>query len=121
MHGWPKRKCHGLQGGKLNVHDKRGRTPLHWAASEGHTACTLLIIEKGADVNAKTQAGTTALHWVAVQGCVDTAKILIQSGADVNARNNDGYTPYDRAHDEAMKKLLKEAGGRQTLGWWDLH
>lgn len=55
------------QGGKLDVHDNRGRTPLHWAASEGHSDCTLLIIKKGADVNAKTQAGTTALHWVAVQ------------------------------------------------------
>jgi len=114
-------QCFIDHGGSLNVHDKRGRTPLHWAASEGHTACTLLLIEKGADVNAKTQAGTTALHWVAVQGCVDTAQLLIKNGADVNARNNDGYTPYDRANHAPMKKLLKEAGGIQSLGWWDLH
>lgn len=56
-----------------------------------------------------------------LQGCVNTAKLLIENGADINARNNDGYTPYDRATNDEMKKLLKGAGGRQTLGWWDLH
>ena len=29
------------------------QTPLHWAASEGHTDIVKIMIEKGADVNAK--------------------------------------------------------------------
>jgi len=108
------------KGCPLDEHDFRGRTPLHFAASEGHDVCTAMLIEKGANVNSKTHAGTTALHWVAVLGNQKIAKVLIDAGADVNARNNDGYTPLDRAKDEGMQLLLIERGGISSLGFWSL-
>jgi len=106
------------EGCDVDRHDKRGRTALHVAAAEGHLKCTNFLLEHGANVNARTDAGTTALHWVAVLGCQKTAKALLEHGAEVNSRNNEGFTPLDRATDEEMRKLLKERGGRESLGWW---
>ena len=38
-----------------------GRTPLHFAAREGHKKIVELLIDKGADMNAKANDGTTPL------------------------------------------------------------
>ena len=39
----------------VNVRDKSGRTPLHWAAQSGHTETARYLIESGADVNARDE------------------------------------------------------------------
>ena len=37
----------------INKRSFDGRTPLHWAAANGHTAIATLLLDKGADVNVK--------------------------------------------------------------------
>jgi hypothetical protein len=43
------------------VKDKRGFTPLHYAARGGRNEIAELLISKGADVNAKNDEGKTPL------------------------------------------------------------
>ena len=80
-------KQHLAAGTDVNAKDKRGRTPLYWAAVADHNEIAELLIAKGADVNAKNKDGDTPL---------DTNPITI---ADLL-----------RKHGGKTKKELKAAG-----------
>ena len=54
-------KQHLNDGTEVNAKGGTGRTPLHWAAIEGHKEIAELLIAEGADVNAKTNDGKTPL------------------------------------------------------------
>ena len=77
--------------------DKDGRTPLYFAAHNGHTAVAVLLIAKGAEVKTTITygpwKGDTPLHWAAHNGHEAIATLLLAKGAEVNAKNNEGYTP----------------------------
>lgn len=69
------------------VDEKGGRTALHAAASEGHTAVAAALLASGADVHARTAgASLTPLHSACTAikptGCVER---LLKAGADPNA------------------------------------
>ncbi|KAL5351267.1 hypothetical protein ACLOAV_003119 [Pseudogymnoascus australis] len=94
---------------------KYGRTPLCWAAREGHEAVAKLLLEKGADVEAKDgKYGRTPLCRAAREGHEAVAKLLLEKGADVEAKDEKyGRTPLCRAAregHEAVAKLLLEKG-----------
>lgn len=110
------------EGQRVNIRDRKGETPLLYAASrisrsarrenfyrdvivsgdrfESGTPqvappdCTILslLIAAGADVNASSATGFTALHRVA-RSSPEAVKILLDASADVNARNDGGSTP----------------------------
>jgi ankyrin repeat protein len=75
------------------AHDPQGRTTLHWACDEGHTAVVKFLLSDKADANAGDHWGSTALHWTTVRGFVDCVKALIKGGADVRAADHNGGTP----------------------------
>ncbi|XP_033624396.1 poly [ADP-ribose] polymerase tankyrase-like [Asterias rubens] len=73
-----------MKGQQLNVQDKFGQTPLHWAAYRGATISSVQIIEKVKDYNVKDCNGNTPLAMAALGGNDSVAIMLIQKGANIN-------------------------------------
>ena len=69
-------KQHLAAGTDVNAKDKRGRTPLYWAAVGDHNEIAELLIAKGADVNAKNKDGDTPLD----EAISKTADLLRKHG-----------------------------------------
>jgi hypothetical protein len=69
----------GCKDSSINVNskDKYGRTPLSWAAEQGHEAVAKLLVGTGkVDVDSKDRYGRTPLSWAAEQGHEAVAKLL---------------------------------------------
>ena len=75
----------------LNISDKNGETPLHFAASHGNTRCIEWLIEQGADVGALDRKNRTPLHSAAYKG--GSVELLIQHGADIHLTDSNGWLP----------------------------
>jgi ankyrin repeat protein len=103
----------------VNVYDYKRRTPLHFAAFEGHQECLEFLIRKGGDVDAKDIDDQTPLHLATLNGSVDCMKLLLANEANVNARTKQLYTAlhvlgfYLRGSKEDVKRcteMFKIAG-----------
>merc|ERR1712166_781463 len=69
----------------LNAQDKKGKTPLVFAAMFDKPAIACRLIELGADVTIAGKRGGTALHWAAYAGELPTVQALVAAKADVAA------------------------------------
>ncbi|MEO7650104.1 MAG: ankyrin repeat domain-containing protein, partial [Bryobacteraceae bacterium] len=101
----------------VNAKDRRGSTPLMYAASIGSPEATKLLLDSGADVRVKNAFDATALLWAG--GDASKVKMLLAAGADVNAKSKMGRTPllvaaYEAGASEAVKALL-DAGADVTV------
>jgi ankyrin repeat protein len=68
-------------------------TPIHVAASEGHTDILSLLLEHGADLEGRGKFDGTPLHRVSLRGELDAGQTLLDRGAHINAREADSWTP----------------------------
>jgi ankyrin repeat protein len=119
---------------KINVYNVQRKTPLHFAADQGHHECLELLIRKGGDVNAKDEDDCIPLHFAAVFGKVDCLEVLLANGADVNARTCKQDTPLHiitlsskqrKAEQERCTEMLISAGAdinaKDENDWTPLH
>uniref|UniRef100_A0A8C3TMZ5 Uncharacterized protein n=1 Tax=Chelydra serpentina TaxID=8475 RepID=A0A8C3TMZ5_CHESE len=108
------------KGAKLDVKDKKGRTPVHRAAEKGqddavkvllqnrqnflHVAAlkdesnlAQMLLKNGAPVDAKDETGQTALGYAISQGFEKPVKVLLEAGASIDSNIIDNlhgiYTP----------------------------
>jgi hypothetical protein len=86
-------------------------TPMHAAASTGHTDILSLLIGNGADVDGQGVFGQTPLHRASWKGNIEAGQCLLDYGADINSRNDAGSTPLfpaaSQGHVEFARMLLK--------------
>ncbi|OBT60884.1 hypothetical protein VE03_09675 [Pseudogymnoascus sp. 23342-1-I1] len=96
----------------LDEKDEYGRTPLSWAAENGHKAIVKLLLVNNAEVNLKdTLYCQTPLSWAAEMGQEAVVKLLLVNSAEINSQDNSGRTPLSWAAEmgqEAVFKLLLE-------------
>jgi len=99
-----------------DVEGKFGRTPLSYAAENGHADVVQLLLDFKADVDSKDHERRTPLSYAAENGHADVAKLLLGAkprGADVNSESNSGRTPLGWAkanRHEAVVTLLQSTG-----------
>lgn len=85
--------------------DKKGWSPLHYAASGLEPEAVKLLLERGATINARSPNGTTPIMLAARYGAEASVDLLLVRGADPKARNDLGLTPADFARDGARDRL----------------
>jgi ankyrin repeat protein len=71
-----------------------GFTALHYAAREGFSDATMMLLDAGMDVNAPSAGDRSTPMLVAIiNGHFDLAKALLDRGADPNLASDDGAAP----------------------------
>lgn len=92
--------------------NRRGWTPLHYAASGPEPKVVALLLDRGAALEALSANGTTALMMASGYGAMDSADLLLARGADARVRNGAGLSAADfarRAGRDALAKRLDAA------------
>ncbi len=82
------------RGAALN---RKGWTPLHYAASGPEVAVVKLLLDRGAAIDALSPNGTTPLMMAARYGAQDAAGLLVARGANPRLRNDKSLSAADFA------------------------
>ncbi len=77
----------------INIKDKNGKIPLHWAAEMDRPEAIQLLLDNNADLHAVDNSGKTPLHCASTRAHLQSARLLVIRGANVNAPDHKGNTP----------------------------
>jgi hypothetical protein len=105
-----------------DIKDTYDRSPLSWAAENGHEAVVKLLLEKGAELESKDKRwGRTPLSWAAEKGHEAVVKLLLKKGAELESRDWYGRTPLllvaMKGHEAVVKLLLEKGAKLESKDW----
>ena len=105
------------EGVQIDSRDRRGFTPLMYAAANDRVETINLLIVRGAEVNARSDIGETALICAVRygRGRPETVKALLDAGADPTIVMEDGGTALSWASRKKRTEavaLLSKPGSR---------
>ncbi|VUC26305.1 unnamed protein product [Clonostachys rosea] len=98
------------------------RSPLTWAAEEGHREIVDFLLKRDSMVDGMDSDGKRPLSWAALNGHEAIVRSLIENGADTNAQNRDGLTPLfqvARNGHVTTARVLIEAGASINMRLYD--
>jgi ankyrin repeat protein len=95
----------------FNVRLFDGRTPLHFAARDGHLGLLDFFLDRKAQINIKDASGAAALHEAARAGNIAAMELLLSRGADPDTQDAKGNSALHLGippenHREAISLLL---------------
>ncbi|RJE21197.1 Phosphorylase superfamily [Aspergillus sclerotialis] len=96
---------------QAETRDTYGRTPLSWAARDGHLAIVQLLLKYGGDPDSRDRNGQTPLSLAASKGHREVALLLLENGVDQDSKDQEGRTPLSWAASnghEAIVQILVE-------------
>lgn len=76
----------------INLSDKNGLSPLHWAVINNNGELLNLLLSHGADINVQEIDGWTPLHLALKSSPKEIIAILLKYNAKTNIRNSYGQT-----------------------------
>lgn len=91
----------------LDARDSDGRTPLSYAAENGHDDVAQFLLAKGAEAQSGGTRGRTPLHWAALKGHSGVVRLLLAAGVDPLIKTVPVLEEYD-AYDEYFKEYSEE-------------
>uniref|UniRef100_A0A8C0H0H5 Ankyrin repeat protein n=1 Tax=Chelonoidis abingdonii TaxID=106734 RepID=A0A8C0H0H5_CHEAB len=101
------------KGAKLDVKDKKGRTPMHRAAEKGRDDAVKVLLQAGAYIytrfDAKDEKGQTALGYAISHGFEKTVKVLLEAGANIDSNITD--VAFNNNKQSIFRILLEYAKG----------
>ncbi|RDW76302.1 uncharacterized protein DSM5745_06294 [Aspergillus mulundensis] len=105
-------------GADVNLMDNNKRTPLSFAAENGHDALSCLLLDKGADMHLKDTTHRSSLSYAASKGQRSVVRALLDKGAHIDSLDSQSRTPLNWAaeHGEVTTiQLLLEKGARTNF------
>lgn len=94
---------------RVDMKDKHGFCPLHFASQAGSVEALRLLLDAGADSSAPGLGGITPLHLAASAGNTDAVILLLERGADVLMFASDGKSPLCCAANQEVYNILRGA------------
>jgi ankyrin repeat protein len=97
----------------MEVIDQFSRTPLSWAAYNGHERIAKLLLDRGAIIETQNNFDRTPLSYAAENGHEGVFKLLLERGAAIETLDKLGRTPLSWAAyngHEGIFKLLLDRG-----------
>ncbi len=93
----------------IDFSDKKGYTPLMWAALKGNEDIVKLLIDSGANPNTKNYRakGITALMLATKKGNYPIVRYLVNHGANINMKTGGGMTALKIAYHQKYGKIAR--------------
>ena len=96
------------EGTAVDAMDPDHRTPMMFAAFNGHTAVVGFFVEMGAEVDNRDINGRTALMYASSGPFEETVKLLLTKGAQVNVQGTlEGFTALMTAAAEGQTEIVR--------------
>jgi ankyrin repeat protein len=102
--------------------NKPGWTPLHYAATGGHSKVVELLLDNHAYIDATSPNASTPLMLAAKYGTIEVVRQLLEAGADPLLKNGLGLTAIDFAtqvqRDDIVRIIAAAVRTRNIQGVW---
>ena len=111
-------RCLIWYGHDLHLEDRSGRTPLSWAAQNGHEFTVIGLLHWGAHIDTRCIWDRTPLSYAAEGGHEAVVTRLIANGADIESKDDTSLTPLNYAaeggHEAVVAQLLMSGADAES-------